>query len=202
MNAATAIVPLVGDEIKFTERQIKNFWRKVDKNGPTQPNMDTPCWVWTGPITRTGYSYFGVNGKMVTVHRVSWMLEHRRVIPRGEGHHGVCVCHHCDNKLCVRADHLFLGTHTDNMRDKIAKGRDRTPYGDVHYARVQPERLARGEDQGSSKLTTEEVRELRALYKTGGFTYAMLGAKFGVSKTMAGHIIRRKAWVHVSDDWI
>lgn len=88
----------------------ERFWSRVEK-GPD-------CWVWTGPRGQRGYGQINVGGRTLRVHRVSWAMHHG---DPGE----LFVCHKCDNPPCVRPDHLFIGTHTDNMRDKISKGRGR-----------------------------------------------------------------------------
>ena len=79
------------------------------------------CWEWTGAQFANGYGAFQVNGKTVRAHRFAWELAH------GPIPEGIRVLHHCDNRLCCRPDHLFLGTDADNAADKIAKGRDRRP---------------------------------------------------------------------------
>lgn len=86
------------------------FFRFVD---PT----DT-CWLWTGGHTNGGYGLFRLNQqKSVLVHR--WAYGHFVApIPTG-----LCVCHACDVRRCVNPTHLWLGTHSDNMRDAVAKGR-------------------------------------------------------------------------------
>ena len=87
------------------------FWAKVDKSGD--------CWLWTGAIfAGNGYGQFSpAHHVNVAAHRFSWEL-HNGPIPDG-----LLVCHHCDTPLCVRLDHLFLGTASDNMQDMIRKGR-------------------------------------------------------------------------------
>ena len=86
------------------------LWAKVKKG--------RGCWLWTGGKIRTGYGQIGLLGKVVLVHRLSWVIHTNEPIPPG-----MCVLHKCDQPGCVRPSHLFLGTHTDNMRDAVAKKR-------------------------------------------------------------------------------
>lgn len=75
------------------------------------------CWVWTGATVPGGYGRFrGEDGSLVVAHRFAFAIF---VSDPGEQ----LVLHRCDNPPCVRPDHLFLGTHGDNMRDMRAKGR-------------------------------------------------------------------------------
>jgi HNH endonuclease len=89
------------------------FWAKVNR----QPHG---CWLWTGATAgHMGYGTIGAGGgTKLVAHRLSWELHHRKPIPDG-----MLVCHHCDTPRCVRPDHLFLGTHDDNMLDAAVKGR-------------------------------------------------------------------------------
>lgn len=89
------------------------FWRKVLRPADG-------CWTWTA-ATRNGYGAIGAvrignTSYLAYAHRVSWHLAHGPIVG------GLHVLHRCDNKRCVRPDHLFLGTHDDNMRDAAAKG--------------------------------------------------------------------------------
>ncbi len=96
---------------------------------------------------------------------------------------GLCVLHHCDNPPCCNPSHLFLGTHADNMRDKMEKGRHR--FG-----------LNQGERHGNAKLTPERVRSMRMVRELGA-SYRQLADMFGVSHATVGHICTRKTWKHV-----
>lgn len=85
------------------------FWRNVEKSGS--------CWVWTGKIGWGGYGTLSVNKSTVSAHKLSYLLN------VGPIEDGLWVLHRCDNPLCVRPEHLFLGTRSDNMKDAFRKGR-------------------------------------------------------------------------------
>lgn len=77
------------------------------------------CWEWTGACFPNGYGHIVQGGKHLLTHRVSYELAFGAVPD------GLCVLHRCDNRRCVRPDHLFLGTHQENMDDMRKKGRSR-----------------------------------------------------------------------------
>ena len=152
---------------------VERFWTKVDKSGE--------CWEWTANLYSNGYGQFYLNGTMVLSHRLSYVMNHPLTIDLWK-HREIFVCHRCDNPRCVNPAHLFLGTHTDNMRDREAKGRANRP---------------KGEEQSQSKLTETQVREIRIKYATGGISYQQLALEYGVSFGGVGHIIQRRSWKHI-----
>jgi hypothetical protein len=83
--------------------------------GPTP--LATPCIEWQGLVSLEGYGRLRRDGRLQYVHRYVWSLVH------GPIPDGMCVLHRCDNPRCFRLDHLFLGSHLDNIRDMAAKGR-------------------------------------------------------------------------------
>ncbi len=141
------------------------FWNRV-----TIPPEG--CWEWVGNRMSNGYGRLYWAGVSYHVHRLSWVL-HRGLIPRG-----MYVCHHCDNKTCVRPDHLFLGTPADNMRDKAAK-----------------KRSLYGEKNPHAKLTESEVSEIRA--KRGSGTCQQLATEYGVGVAAISKIQLRQLWKHI-----
>lgn len=97
----------------------RRFWSLVQRGAVDD------CWLWTGHRDPKGYGQIaagGYRGGHLPAHRVSWELAYGPV-PLGDGYHGACVLHRCDNPSCVNPQHLFLGSHLDNMLDMKRKGR-------------------------------------------------------------------------------
>lgn len=144
--------------------------------GETTP---TGCILWTGSVNEHGYGFLSVgtsrkNRRNKYAHRISYELKH------GPIPSDMKVLHRCDNPPCVNPDHLFLGTHSDNVADKIAKGRG-----------------AKGEQAGPSKLTESQVIEIRRRYALGGISIKNLAAEFGMTFHPVWCIIRNRTWTHV-----
>lgn len=146
--------------------RLARFWAKVRKT-PT-------CWVWTGSQrgpTKIKYGSCWWNGKLQGAHRVSWQINRGEIPPR------LCVLHKCDFPLCVKPNHLFIGTKQDNAIDMFRKKR-------VSRA---------GENNGRSKLTWKQVRQIRKRYANGE-TQPALGREFGVIQPTIGFIVRGEHW--------
>lgn len=146
----------------------KRFWNKVDKDS------QSPCWIYTGAKNGNGYGWLSRNGSQMTAHRWSWILQNGS-IPKG-----AYVCHSCDNKICVNPDHLWVGTHDDNMKDMAKKGRGR---------KTNP----RGEKHVNSILTEANVLEIRERHKAGE-GYSALGREFGVNEATVRLAVKRRNW--------
>ncbi len=154
----------------------QRFDEKVDKT--TAPNG---CWLWKGRTNWLGYGVLDLSlkrdGKGVEVaHRIAWRLVN------GDIPAGLSVLHRCDVRSCARIDHLFLGTQADNVKDTESKGRGNHP---------------KGEDQGASKLTTEQVIAIRKRYRWFKMSCAKLGKIYGVTPQVIFAIIKRKTWRHI-----
>lgn len=130
------------------------------------------CWLWRG-ARRNGYGALLIAGRITYAHRLAWVLATRRPLPRGRS-----VCHRCDVKLCVRPDHLFVGTQADNARDMWAKGRGCAP--PIH----------RGEDHHNARLSDAQVKRLRTLARRGELRQREVAAQFGVSQSTVWRILR------------
>jgi hypothetical protein len=111
----------------------------------------------------------------VGAHRVAWEMANGPIPP------GAFVLHRCDNPPCVRPDHLFLGTHAENMRDMVAKRRDHRRFG---------------AENNAAKLTESDVIDIRTLHAFGAVK-AKLARAFGVCESNIGAILARRVWRHV-----
>lgn len=140
------------------------FWSKVRKT--------EGCWEWTAR-TAYGYGVFclpgGLHGTNVRAHRLSWEM-HNGPIPGC-----LLVLHKCDNRKCVRPDHLFLGTQQDNVDDMYAKGRN----GDWN-----------GERHGQAILTLDQVRHIRSSNKRA----CELAADFHVTESTIYNVKAGRSW--------
>ncbi len=153
------------------------FWSYVDKSNE--------CWEWILPSKRGGYGLFGMKTtKQYGAHRISWILHNQKPVPIG-----MLICHHCDNPSCVNPAHLFLGTYSDNNRDRHLKGRSKIP-------RLTSDKAARGERTGNAKMTDSKVLEIRGLHRFG-FTGKELATNYGISGRCVGQIVHRETWTHI-----
>lgn len=194
-----------GDPLRERPTVEERFASCIDPNGPIPEHAPElgPCTLWTGDNNRRYGRVHLTPTKSLGAHVYAW----QRV--NGEVPKGLCVCHKCDNKLCVRVDHLFLGTPQDNQADKVRKGRqargnrhgsqthpERLARGDRNGSRTKPERLKRGEDNGSSKLTEEAVRQIR-IRLAKGESKQSIAKDFNVSPIQIYRIGRNQTWRHV-----
>lgn len=127
------------------------------------------CWEWTMSTTSAGYPQFTFEKEPHYGHRVaiSDKLE--------DGDHAL---HHCDNKRCVNPDHLYSGDQSDNMRDSFERG--------THDFS--------GENHNQSKLTNEDVREIRRQHETEDITQAELADEFDIDSSVISRIVRERIW--------
>lgn len=131
---------------------------------------DSGCWIWTGGTRPNGKGvlyprHWNENKKSIGAHRFSYIIHH------GIIEDGIYVCHKCDTPLCVNPEHLFLGSHQDNMKDMTEKNRS--------YK-------GRGEKKHCSKLTNKQANEIRE----NPLSQSKLAKIYGVSQATIGRIKR------------
>ena len=155
---------------------IDRLMARIDKDGPTQPHMDTPCWEWTGPKNRQGYGQFHVDGrdsKYAMVHRLVYEHESGN-IPVGK-----CLLHECDFPSCCNPEHLRPGTHGDNADDKVTRGRQ-----------------ASGEGHGRAKLNKDQVLRIRS----SSMSDRALARRYGVTDGLIWQVRHGYIWKHVGGE--
>lgn len=140
---------------------------------------DSQCWEWLAFKNKKGYGAIMYRdlGNMAA-HRFSYMLY------IGDFDKSKFICHTCDNPSCVNPSHLFVGTASENMKDKIKKGRAKNP--PVH----------KGNNQHLSKMNPEKIREIRKLFKYG-MSQTELAKKYGLHTATMNNICRNKSWKDV-----
>lgn len=152
---------------------VARFWSKVDVQVSCRR-----CWVWRASRLKNGYGQFSIGTKRRTLyaHRVAWEICNGPIPP------GAHILHSCDNPPCCNPAHLRAGTSSENARDMYERFR---------YP------VRRGEMAARSKLTTEQVLEIRALFATGEYTLQALAEKYGVRNPSIHSIVHRRSWRHV-----
>lgn len=130
------------------------------------------CWPWQGLTDKDGYGLLPYGRRVLRAHAVSLDLDGRPV-PKG-----MYACHHCDNPICVRPNHLYAGTPQQNMEDAMSRNRVR-----------------RGEATIQAKLTEQAVRNIR---NARGMTDIAMSALYGVSRATITLARNGVTWRHVT----
>lgn len=154
----------------------ERFWSKVDKNGPVHPRLGTACWLWTGSHGDHGYGHIQIGRRIEKAHRVAlWLTTGTN--PE------LMVLHHCDNGHvgCVRPEHLYEGTHLDNMRDKRERGRTNAP---------------KGEASPNAKLSRADVRDIMKRTAAGA-SNTEIASVYGISRALVHAVQTGRAWGHL-----
>lgn len=142
---------------------------RFERNCTPEPNSG--CWLWTGFVTKKGYGSFSIDraGHSSRAHRAAWAI-YNGVIPEG-----LYVCHKCDNTSCVNPEHLFLGSHKENMADMRLKNRSARLYGSKNH---------------STSLSEDEVAHIRS----GSMRQKDLAKMYSVHQSTISKIQHGKRW--------
>jgi hypothetical protein len=150
------------------EERTLRFWGRVDQSGGP-----ASCWPWRGARNPSGYGVVRKRNprRQEYAHREAYFLTHMSL--PGGAH----VLHRCDNPTCCNPAHLRIGTAGDNMCEKVARGR-----------------ASRGENHGSSKLSEQQVEEIRCRYAAGDVTQKELAQEFCVGQMTICRAVLRRSW--------
>lgn len=146
--------------------EVERFWAKTQLS-------ESGCIEWTACLNGRGYGQFrpSKQRKNITAHRYSWILAN------GPIPEGLCVCHTCDNRICVNPEHLFLGTPAENSADMVEKGRGR---GAKRSGTLNPR----------CKLTEIQVEAVRK----SSASLRSIAQTFGISKSQVHRIRNGESW--------
>lgn len=139
------------------------FWSRV------VVKSDFQCWIWTGRKGPRGYGRCVYNGQSTGAHRIAFQL----VV--GDIPDGLLIRHSCDNPSCCNPRHLLPGTAKQNAGDAVERGR-----------------VASGARNGKSKLTPQQVIEIKT--NPHGLKLGKLAEKFGVSKATVSLVRSGQRW--------
>lgn len=167
---------------RFCGSPEARLWAKVERRGPDD------CWNWTGGVTRPGSHGYGrifisyaARPRSMVAHRLAWMLANGPVPPDME------VCHRCDNPRCCNPAHLFLGTHTDNMRDCSSK----------HRTFWQTRPAPRGDAHPNTKTPDVTVMCMRMEWAMGIGSQSQVADRFSVPRKIAQDLISGRKRTHL-----
>tara|TARA_Y100000310_G_scaffold240365_1_gene244193 strand:+ start:516 stop:974 length:459 start_codon:yes stop_codon:yes gene_type:complete len=150
---------------QLTNDELKQRFRSLDVG-------DNECWEWPWGRNRLGYGGVQFNKKWHRAHRVAWIL-FVGPIPKD-----MFVCHHCDNPPCVNPNHLWIGSHRDNVDDMLNKGRSNNHHG---------------QNNPNARLTEDDVSEIKHRYDEGEYQYE-IARVFGISQQHVSQITRDVRW--------
>ena len=217
------MVPLFGTDEKLYQR----FMKYVSIPDGINDLKTSDCWLFTGCKNEDGYGYFGINGKVLKAHRVSWLI-FKGQIPIGKQ-----INHTCDVRNCVNPNHLYIGTQPENIRDTVSRNRQAkgdkcgvrgnkngtythpekvargekhglilhpecVQRGTSHWTKQHPEKVAKGVAAGNASLNEEQVVEIRKLYQAG-ISQKVLSEQFNTGTRNISKIVLNQRWKHVGE---
>lgn len=164
----------------LTPQEAAHFWSRIDKSPGNGPWGN--CWLRIGATCASVRSVFFIRSRMAYY------------LATGDDPGTMEVCHHCDVRECCNPAHLFKGTHADNMRDCLNKGRMATGFN--HGTHTHPNSRTIGERSARAILSEYDVRSILNLLKRGA-TQREIGILFGVSRNTIASIARGDNWKHI-----
>lgn len=157
---------------------VERFWQKVDRAPGQGPRGD--CWLWIGALNDSGYGKLTANGsKAYRAHRFSYELENGPLAA------GACVLHRCDTRRCVRPDHLFEGTRSENNADTKSKGRSRG-----------------GQGKGSAHpraVLNEHYIKLIWFFRGRGHGASAIGRMLQLNRRTVQNVLSGNSWSHYKE---
>ena len=151
-------------EVKISTKDLKRFQSKIDIRSNSE------CWPWLRYCDIYGYGRFKYKGKMIFSHRFAFAFKNDYLAD------DLVVRHSCDNPRCCNPNHLLMGTHQDNKNDAVRR-----------------DRLAKGESNGSAKLTEKDVLTIRS----SSLSLRELARQFNVASKTIFNVRANKNWRHL-----
>ena len=168
--------------LHFCSRQCHADWKYAQAvasvQEPQATRLPNGCLIFNGWKNERGYGRVRAGGTGHPAHTFAWEVANGRSMPDG-----MIGCHTCpggDNPSCVEPTHIWPGTNAENNADAARKGR-----------------LRKGSQHPCSKLTEDDVRDIRSTYDPGVISQQTLAFEYGVSQVLIGKIVRREVWTHV-----
>ena len=155
--------PICCNPAHLQERDFENrFWNNVlEENG---------CWIWQGTVSTNGYGAITLDGENRPTHVLSYEQANGNIPD------GLFVLHKCNRKLCINPEHLYVGTHNDNMKDLSDSG------------------VLRGSGNGKSILTESDVLKIKELIASRMITYNNIAQQYGVKRQTIKDIALGRTW--------
>lgn len=163
----------------FTGVHIKNFWKYVKIS-----TVRGGCWEWQGS-TRNDYGVLSIKGGKESAHRISFFI-HNGFLPTG----GRIVCHRCHNKPCIRPDHLYEGTQSENQLDRGELERlqgtaKKKKYTKKDLDKVRTRRV---------RLDATKAEEVRQIYALGKHSQRQIAVMFNCSQNTISNVLSGISW--------